>query len=274
MNSLAEALKKNLHQINEYLYVGSVDWDGLIQRIARQEAGGPDDFVDEQVWTFLVGCAYAMDGERGVATLSELLTGSRQLPPAGPKIWFEVLPIPPRKREGETHLDLALGTIARREGTKSGIELEDVESSWVCFCEMKWYSDISTRVTYDAHRNQLARVIENALCFQGVGRYADSVQVTLVTPKTFRNAPRRSRLYQYKFDDYRVPSQLIEDLEACTLEHRNQPDWSYPSDIAKRTENLSLHWTTYDELFENIPDSPLAPELTSFWRQYGNYQGR
>lgn len=274
MNRLAEALKKNLDEINEYLYVGSADWDSLIQRIERQERGGSDDFDEEQVWTFLVGSAYAMGAEQGVARLTELLTGSCQRVPASPRIWFEVLPMPPRKAERNTHLDLALGTISAREGTDSGIELDDAESTWVCFCEMKWYSDISTSVKHDAHRNQLARVIENALCFQGGDKYVDNVHVTLVTPKTFRNAPRRSRLYQYKFDDYRVPSQLMEDLEACTLEHRNQPDWSYPSDLAKRTENLSLHWTTYDELFENIPDSPLAEELTSFWRQYGNHQGR
>ena len=274
MALLAEALKKNLDEINEYLYVGSADWDRLIEGVEDQERAGSDDFDDEQVWTFLVGSAYAMGAEQGVATLSALLTGSPQLPPGRPKIWFEVLPIPPRGDEGNTHLDLALGTIALREGAKTGIELDDAECPWVCFCEMKWYSDISTGVENDPHRNQLARVIENALCFQGGGRYADNVHVTLVTPRIFRHEEPKSRLYQYKFDDYSVPTQLIEDLEACALEPRNQPDWCYPSDLAKRTENLSLHWTTYDELFENIPDCPLAPELKSFWRQYGNYQGR
>jgi len=60
------------------------------------------------------------------------------------------------------------------------------------------YSDISISVTYDIHRNQLARVIENALCFQGSGKYAEKIHVTLVTPSIFRNAPLKSRLYQYK----------------------------------------------------------------------------
>ena len=95
-----------------------------------------------------------MAREQGVTMLTRALTGSNQREPPNPKIWFEVLPIPPRKREGQTHLDLALGTIAKREGTESGIELDDVESPWICFCEMKWHSDISYRVTHDIHRNQ------------------------------------------------------------------------------------------------------------------------
>lgn len=54
-------------------------------------------------------------------------------------------------------------------------------ASWVCFCEMKWYSDLSTKVTHDLHRNQLAHVIENAVAFASAP--LDQVHVVLVTPR-------------------------------------------------------------------------------------------
>ena len=154
MNSLAEILMKYHDEIAKYLYIGYARWDGLIDRIKREEQTSSRDFADEQIWTFLVACGYAILGEQGIARLTKILTGSNQKPAANPRIWFEVLPIPPRIKEGETHLDLALGIIALREGTESGIELDEVESPWICFCEMKWYSDISTSVTYDIHRDR------------------------------------------------------------------------------------------------------------------------
>lgn len=275
MNSLAEILMKYHDEIIKYLYIGDAGWDKMIDRIERQERSSSHDFADEQIWTFLVGCGYAMAREQGVAMLTRTLTGSNQREPTNPKIWFEVLPIPPRKGEGKTHLDLALGTIARREGTESGIELDDVESPWICFCEMKWHSDISSRVTHDVHRNQLARVIENALCFQRTGRYAEKVYVTLVTPLLYCNASLKSRLYQYKFEEYNTNRTcLIDDLNACVLEKRDQPDWSFPSNSNRRVMSLLLRWATYDELLKNLPESVIVTRLKNFWRQHGNYQGR
>jgi len=275
MNSLAEILMKYHDEITKYLYIGYARWDDLIARIKREEQTSSRDFADEQIWTFLLACGYAILGEEGIASLTKILTGSNQKPPANPKIWFEVLPIPPRKGEGETHLDLALGTIARRKGTESGIELDDVESPWLCFCEMKWYSDISISVTYDINRNQLARVIENALCFQRSRKYAEKVYVMLVTPSLFCNTPLKSRLYQYKFEEYNTNrSCLIDDLNACVLEKNDQPDWSFPSDLTHRVMNLSLRWATHDDLFENLPNSAIVTALKNFWIQHGNYQGR
>jgi len=275
MNSLAEAIKAHDGEITPHLHVGWAVWDDLIARLQREEREGSSDCADEQLWTFLVACGYAIGGEQGIAELTRILTGSDQKSPASPKIWFEVLPIPPHKREGEGHLDLALGNIAVRARTGAGIGLEDVESPWICFCEMKWYADISVSVKYDVHRNQLARLVENALCFQHAGRYADKVYVTLVTPAAFRNARLKSRLYQYKFEEYKTDrTSLIADLEACILEKNEQPDWLYPSDLGQRVRSLSLRWATYDELFESLPRSQIAEELQRFWDQYGNYQGR
>jgi len=265
MKSPAEVLTNHHDKIIKYLYIGYAQWDDLVSRVERQERKPSDDFNDEEIWTFLVSCGYAIAGEDGVARLTEILTGSNQEAPTSPKIWFEVLPIPPRKGEGETHLDLALGTIARREGTEGGIELENVESPWICFCEMKWYSDISYNVSYDQHRNQLVRVIENGLCFQNRGRFAEKIHVVLVTPKIFQEAPSKSRLYQYKYSEYYSDSSRIErDLDMCQLDENDRADWRYPPDIQDRISKLSLGWISYETLFESMPMSGISDELQRF----------
>lgn len=275
MNSLAGLLRQHQSRIAEYLCVPHRQWESVIPRIERQEEAALADFPDEQVWTFLLACGYAMPGGAGLAALARQLIESDAPVETETKIWFEGLPVPPRYKEGVTHLDLALGTIVKRESTESGIALDAAEGAWICFCEMKWYSDVQPHVTHDMQRNQLARVIENAICFQGAGKYAEAVGVTLVTPAVFRDAPVRSRLYQYKFDEYkRNANALLEDLEACPLRPRNEQDWSYPDNLAQRIEDLTLRWATYDDLFENLPDSPLSQGIAAFWGQYGNYQGR
>lgn len=275
MKTLAELLKQHHDRIGEYLYIGYLRWDDLIARVGRQEQKASHGLTDEQVWTFLVASGYAAAGEQGVAMLTEAMTDSNQKDPASSRIWLEVLPVSPRKKEGETHVDLALGTIAIRAGTESGIELHDAESPWVCFCEAKWYSDISTGVSYDIHRNQLARVVENAVCFQRAGAYLEHAYVTLLTPEVFRRASLKSRLYQYLFKEYNEDRvRLTGDLAACALEKTEQPDWTYPSDVAKRAATLSLQWCSYDELFERMPDSQMAASLYQFWRLHGDYQGR
>ncbi|MCB1088457.1 MAG: hypothetical protein KDM63_15570, partial [Verrucomicrobiae bacterium] len=62
---------------------------------------------------------------------------------------------------------------------------------------MKWYSDLSKNVTNDQHRNQLSRIIENAVVFQGKGALVERVTVTLVTPEIFVGTEPKSRLYHY-----------------------------------------------------------------------------
>jgi hypothetical protein len=82
---------------------------------------------------------------------------------------------------------------------------------------MKWYSDIALNVSYDIQRSQLARLIDNALCFQKLSEVAEKVYVTLVTPQKFQAPCVKSRLYQHKFEEYntRPPTQLLNDIEAC-----------------------------------------------------------
>ena len=262
--ALAGLLCENKEAINAHLSLGSVDWENLVGRVP-----GPSAARDEQLWTFLAACGYAIAGADGVRRLTEILAGY-DLHQNNSRIWLEAMPMPPRKKEGNTHLDLALGTIRCREGTDGGIELDDVSEPWICFCEAKLFSDLSHGVTHDPHRNQLARVAENALCFQRGGRYASRIYVALVTPKAFRFAPVLSRLYQYKFREYQTNRwDLIKDLDLCGMVKRDEPpDWRYPSNVADRVKRLELRWITYEELFENLPCSVISEDLKKFQEKH------
>jgi len=282
MKTLSELLQENCTQIRQRLFLTDKRWQRLICKTSQESSklnASSDLCNDEQVWTFLIACGYAIAGTEGTEKLTRILTGSHMHQPSDAKIWFEAMPYPTRKGERNTSLDLALGTISIREETKGGIELKNCVSSWICFCEMKWFSDISLDVTHDLHRNQLARVIENAIFFsdkagcrdQSNARYPSRVYVTLVTPKVFRDANVKSRLYQYKFEDYRVDStNLLNDLDSCVLAMRNKS-----ANLAKQLERLAcLCWSTYDDIFALVPESALSEELKIFWERYGNYQGR
>ena len=273
MQSLAGLLKESRCVITKRLYLSEGRWCDLLKRVCSYKEA-EHLCKDEEVWTFLAACGYAIDC-KGVEKLAKILTGLDLTQPKDAKIWIEVLPFPPREDEGNTNLDLALGTITCRDGTTGGIKLGPQSPSWICFCEMKWYSDISTRVRYDIHRNQLARVIENALyfndrdgdkhsdCVDG-DRYSDCVYVALVTPKAFKNREVNSRLYQYKFAEYEADrGHLVKDLEACVLKKREHAI----SKVADRVGKLTLRWPTYDEIFANIPDSAISGKLKEFWRE-------
>ncbi|EDM44631.1 hypothetical protein SCB49_13705 [unidentified eubacterium SCB49] len=261
---LSEKISKNLDEIKKYLYCGYASWDGLIDRIKGQEINPKNDFTDEQIWTFIIACGYAITGKNGLKKISYLLTNRTDL--TTEKIWFEVLPSSPRDMEGSTHLDLAIGDIAIRKGTGSGIELNDTENSWISFCEMKWYSDISHNVSYDQHRNQLARVIENALLFKNENNYAKKVFVNLVTPGIFKNLDNKSRMYCYKFQDYKKSLKVLEsDIKNCKLDYKNSENKNY---IDKRIPILKLNWTTFDSLFESLPESDISNEIREFEKKY------
>ena len=274
MSSLADLLKNNRCVITKRLHLSKGLWCDLLKRVCSYKEA-ERLCKDEEVWTFLAACGYAIAGSQGVKKLTKILTGLDLTQPEDAKIWLEALPFPPRKDEGNTNLDLALGTITCRDGTTGGIKLGPQSPSWICFCEMKWYSDISTRTTHDIHRNQLARVIENALyfndrdedkhsdCVDG-DRYSDCVYVALVTPKAFKNREVNSRLYQYKFAEYEADrGHLVKDLEACVLKKREHAI----SKVADRVGKLTLRWPTYDEIFAKIPDSEISEKLKKFWRE-------
>ena len=35
---------------------------------------------------------------------------------------------------------------------------------------------------------------------------------------------------------------LFKDLDSCSMDKRNEPDWRYPLDMAERVKRLELRW--------------------------------
>lgn len=253
--------------IEENLFVGKARWEIVIAKVAQQEDEPHADYYDEQVWTFLLACGYAVGGPEGVYALEDLLTGGAGTWRTSHKIWFEVLPTPPRFQEGNTNVDLAVGDIRLRSGVEGGIEL-DPESmpNWVCLTEAKWYSDIDTKVSNQRERNQLARVAENAACLQSEGAIVDRPIVTLLTPRRFRDSKLRSRLYVYKYHEYRDdPARLAFEWRAMdnAMPPRSNSGWRYPENPDERARSIRFHWVTYDDLLseDNLPDTPIRDAL-------------
>jgi hypothetical protein len=261
---LSDKISENYEKIRERLHCGYANWDGLIERIKKQECNSSENFLDEQIWTFIVACGYSIAGKEGLKKLCSILTNRTDI--TTEKVWFEVLPLSPRIKEGSTHIDLAIGDIQIRKGTESGIELILKENSWIAFCEMKWYSDISINVSYDQHRNQLARVIENALFFESNNNFAEKVFVNLVTPEIFKDSSNKSRLYSYKFEEYQKSTKALEDdFINCKLEFRNR---DFKNNIQNRISALKLKWTTFDSLFDSLPESDISHEIKKFEEKY------
>lgn len=274
---ITDYLKTHEKVVRRFLGTTDAQWVSFLKRLSLQEAKKKKDYYDEQVWTFMIASGFAFGREHGIQKLGAILTGCQDLDiDPGDKIWLEALPLPPREKEGNTNLDMALGRIRRREvqgkgrdeETGNGIEYAG-GSGFVCFCEMKWYSDISKSVTHDQHRNQLARVIENALTFQAPGEGPDKIYVVLVTPKVFRERKPQSRLYAYKFDEYIKDSgAILADLDGCSLPRRSN---ARAVDLAEKLERLHLRWVAYEELLdEMVGDHPnqLDTLIRNFYNDY------
>ena len=74
MEHLSELIRIHEKEIRSTLHIGYAIWDDLVTRVHRQEAHPKQDFYDEQIWTFLVGCAYAL-ANNGPADLANNLLG-------------------------------------------------------------------------------------------------------------------------------------------------------------------------------------------------------
>ncbi len=224
--------------------------------------------IDEEVWTYLVAECVLSQIKKGDDTLFRLLVGQAYQP--SDQLGLEVQPIGPRMGEGNTHLDMALGSIAARKGTEAGIAYAEhsgqdtVSQDIVCFVEAKFLSDISTKVSNNPFRDQMTRVIENLLTFQsddGSCKQPNRMVFTLLTPRAFRRKPY-VRLYGYLFEEYlvdlhRLDTHLFERLDYVdsTFPKRNDPKkWHYPN-IEANIAKLALRWVTYEEIFKTFLSS-------------------
>jgi hypothetical protein len=216
----------------------------------------PDAYRNEKVWTMLVADLLAHSPDQ--QTLVRLLCGCDVDVAVPLDIWLEAQPVPSRKgasgrSEGNSKVDLAIGDIQLRGETGAGIEYGPArDKSWVCFVEAKCLSDCSTDVSSDPLRNQLTRVIENLLCFQGDGDFPERIFFTLLTPRLFKANPS-SRLYGYKVREYQGENRtrvLCADIEGCPIPKRDDAGFHYPQ-LAERIGRLAVQWVTYEEILQS-----------------------
>lgn len=203
---------------------------------------------NEKIWNYLIGTILQESCDRN-KYLKKFVGDSINIPDEL-KICFEAQPLPPREEESNTQLDLALGAIKRRGNTDSGIEFDrDQNYSWVCFVEGKLYADCSTQVTNDPLRNQLVRIIENLLCFQGKGDFPDNLVFTLLTPRFFKENDH-AKLYGYKMKEYKDKEKILRDIRASRNDKRKRGEWEYPV-LEDRLNRFELRWVTYEEILED-----------------------
>lgn len=211
---------------------------------------------DEQLLLFKI-VDIADKSEMIKEKLYDLLTEGKSL--ENIEMGIEIQPPRIRKDEGNTYLDLAMGAIKRREKTESGIELKE-KISFV-FCEAKWRSDISCDVTYCSIRNQLQRVIENALLFAG-DNYEGEIHVTLITPELYKENYENgvfTRFYAHKFKEYKDDIKrvfmreldAIEKIDTIPLISKEKSK----EIISKNLEKLELHWVTFEDILKMIKES-------------------
>ena len=213
---------------------------------------------NEKLWTYYVACIIDHSQVKRKEEYLRMFVGTKENIESISEIWFEAQPIPPRKgfygkSEGNTKLDLAFGGIRQRSYTQTGIEYDSFKD-WVCFVEAKFLSDCSGKTSYDPFRNQLARVIENMICFQNEkGERPKRYIFSLLTPRKFRNAEnRKTRLFGYKYEDYHVDrAKLLDDIKLGEIAKREDSKWEYPQDFNERVKNkLSMSWVAYEEIIE------------------------
>ncbi|MBU8870746.1 MAG: hypothetical protein KOO60_07770 [Gemmatimonadales bacterium] len=238
--------------------------------------------IDEQIWTFLFVYGFREEPNK----LFECLTEHKEPAPENCKSWLEMMPMPVRQgsheegSEGNTYIDLISGSIANRTGTKAGVQYRPPGP--VCLVEAKWKSDIAGYTTHDPQRNQLARVIETAVTLQhhtkgenldkptdeanAKEKLPEKVYVTLLTPKVFKvDSLPANRFYAYKYFEYRNQWQsLRHDIFCQHVPQRPSSDWTYPSDISDRLNNINLCWVTYENLFLEMPPGDYKEALRCF----------
>ena len=228
--------------------------------------------ADEQVLLSKIVEEYLKESK--VEKLYELLTrGNSKITPSNIKYGIEAQPLTHREKEGNTYLDLAMGSIKRRGSTESGIELDitNKEQDFV-FCEAKWKSDLSVGVSKCSIRNQLQRVIENALIFAGEN-FKGNIFVTLITPELYKKHYElglNTRFYSCKYFEYKGNIRgtflreldLIKELGVIPFNDEKiiEKKSKYREIVEKNLDKLILNWVTFEELLAEISNDTLKNE--------------
>jgi hypothetical protein len=127
----------------------------------------------------------------------------------------------------------------------------NIDNGFALLIEAKVLSDVSTTVSFDAFRNQIARNVD-VMLEDGqepewlTMRKANHSLFALLTPRCFQARPH-SRLYGFLYEEYKGdPAALARDLP-----HR---DVHWPA-LARR-----LGWFTFEDVHETLPGA--CPWLT------------
>ena len=110
--------------------------------------------------------------------------------------------------------------------------------------EVKFTSDISYDVTFNPHRNQLARTIDVGI--EEAEKKGKKLVVLLCTPSEFYH--KRSRLYYYKIQEYSDLIKISQDIE-----------WRLVEDI--KTHLLKVAWLPLEEVIKIVYQNLSLPEL-------------
>ncbi len=201
------------------------------------------DLTAEVVWTYLVARKYEKDHE----TLAGLLRGEHMMMPSISRIWIEAYLQPTRHKERDSwkaRADLAMGDLEEVKGRKH--QIQSSGKYWVCIVESKWYDDIQANAVNN-ESNQLLKIIEHALLLHdSKGKFPDSVYVTLVTPKYFKEGLGKfsRRDYRTIYDEYNQPEKLKKALTLCSLPFSKHD----LETLISRANALKLNWVTFEEL--------------------------
>ena len=155
---------------------------------------------------------------------------------------------------------------ARLEGATHADALLVSKTGFAVVFEAKVTSDISHSVSFDATRNQIARVLDVILGDRDskvfkpttgdprTWRDPDRTLFALLTPRSFKEEYRYTRLYGWLFDEYKRYGRGGSDLLLKHLPHRNAP--GELADIPTR-----MGWLTYQDCNEILPtnDTHKAP---------------
>lgn len=281
---LANLIESNEGNIEQYLIVHHTTsqnpkrhtWEFKIKYLKNIDN---DFLIKEEIWTFVIACAYALNGVEGIKKLASFLCQIpiQQIPESFKKIYIEYKPKTPRKgirgdEVGNSEIDISSGCIELLSERMIHYKPFEKNKNWICFTEMKLLDDIQVTSGNNPIRNQLIRIIEDATCFQRHDSYEfpEKVHVSLVTPELFMREIE-SRLYGYKFREYKSSDQndvnsIYSDMNKARMNPRNGSSWRYPNDIIERlNNNLVLHWLTFEEMISNIPDNILKPEIEKLY---------
>ena len=244
----------------------------LFNRIKQEKL----EKADEQVLLSKIVEEYLKESK--VEKLYELLTrGNSKITPSNIKYGIEAQPLTHREKEGNTYLDLAMGSIKRRGSTESGIELDITNKKQdFVFCEAKWKSDLSVGVSKCSIRNQLQRVIENALIFAGEN-FKGNIFVTLITPELYKKHYElglNTRFYSCKYAEYKGNIRgtflrelnLIKELGVIPFNDEKgvERKSKYREIVEKNLDKLILNWITFEELLFKISNDSLKSEYEKY----------